>query len=86
MAPNMSGMAAIDQARAFHLAELALEFAGSHLKTGGNFLVKLFQGEGFDAYVREVRSRFDKASVRKPDASRARSREVYLLALGHQVK
>lgn len=86
MAPNMSGMAVTDQARSMYLAELALDFAGRHLKPGGNFLVKLFQGEGFDAYVREVRSRFGKASVRKPDASRARSREVYLLALGHQVK
>ena len=86
MAPNMSGMAVIDQVKAMYLAELVLDFAGHHLRSGGKFLVKLFQGEGFDAYVREVRSRFDKVSVRKPDASRARSREVYLLALGHRVK
>lgn len=86
MAPNMSGMTVTDQARAMYLAELALEFTRSHLRAGGSFLVKLFHGEGFDAYVREVRTRFGKTSVRKPDASRARSREVYLLALDHQVK
>ncbi len=86
MAPNMSGMAATDQARAMYLAELALHFAESHLRGGGNLLVKLFHGEGFDAYVREARNRFEKVSVRKPDASRPRSREVYLLALGHRVQ
>ncbi len=80
MAPNMSGMAAIDQAKAMYLAELALEFVRSQLKPGGDFLVKVFHGEGFDAYVREVRPLFDKVIVRKPDASRPRSREVYLLA------
>ena len=86
MAPNMSGMTITDQAKAMYLAELALEFGRKHLQTGGDFLVKLFHGEGFDAYVRQVRSRFDKVVVRKPDASRSRSREVYLLARGHQVK
>ncbi|MEJ8567415.1 23S rRNA (uridine(2552)-2'-O)-methyltransferase RlmE [Elongatibacter sediminis] len=86
MAPNMSGMAATDQARSMYLAELALDFARNHLKTGGGFLVKLFQGEGFDAFVRDVRGSFDKVSVRKPEASRPRSREVYLLALGHRVE
>lgn len=86
MAPNMSGVAAVDQARAICLAELAWSFAAAHLKPGGKFLVKLFQGEGFDAYVREVRSRFASAGVRKPDASRPRSREVYLLATGYRVK
>jgi 23S rRNA (uridine2552-2'-O)-methyltransferase len=80
MAPNISGMAATDQAKAMYLAELALEFVRSHLKPGGSFLVKLFQGEGFDIYVREVRSLFGKVQVRKPKASRPRSREVYLLA------
>jgi len=80
MAPNMSGMATIDQAKAMYLAELALDFARGHLKPGGIFLVKLFQGEGFDAYVREARSLFMKVQVRKPKASRPRSREVYLLA------
>jgi 23S rRNA (uridine2552-2'-O)-methyltransferase len=86
MAPNMSGMATTDQAKAMYLAELALEFVRIHLKPGGDFLVKLFQGEGFDEYVREVRPLFDKVQVRKPKASRPRSREVYLLARGRQVK
>jgi 23S rRNA (uridine2552-2'-O)-methyltransferase len=86
MAPNMSGMATIDQAKAMYLAELALEFVKSHLKHGGDFVVKLFQGEGFDSYVREVRSLFKKVQVRKPKASRPRSREVYLLARDRQVK
>jgi len=86
MAPNMSGMAAIDQAKAMYLAELALEFVKAHLKPGGDFVVKLFQGTDFDGYVREVRSVFEKVQVRKPKASRPRSREVYLLARGHQVQ
>lgn len=86
MAPNMSGMAVTDQARAMLLAELALEFVKTQLQPGGDFLVKVFHGEGFDQYVREVRTLFDKVIVRKPDASRARSREVYLLAQGLQVK
>jgi len=86
MAPNMSGMAAIDQARAMCLAELALDFAKSHLKPGGDFVVKLFQGGGFDGFVRAVRSLFRKTQVRKPRASRPRSREVYLLARGYQVE
>jgi 23S rRNA (uridine2552-2'-O)-methyltransferase len=86
MAPNMSGMAAIDQARSMYLAELALEFVRAHLKPGGDYVVKLFQGADFDGYVRLVRSMFEKVQVRKPKASRPRSREVYLLARGHQVK
>jgi len=86
MAPNMSGMAAIDQAKAMYLAELALEFAREQLKSGGDFVVKLFQGTDFDGYVREIRSLFHKVQVRKPKASRPRSREVYLLARGLQVK
>jgi 23S rRNA (uridine2552-2'-O)-methyltransferase len=86
MAPNMSGMAAIDQAKAMYLAELALEFVREHLKPGGDYVVKLFQGTDFDGYVREVRSMFEKVQVRKPKASRPRSREVYLLARGHQVQ
>ena len=86
MAPNMSGMAAIDQAKAMYLAELALAFAREHLRPGGHFLIKLFQGADFDAYVREVRSLFDKVVVRKPKASRPRSREVYLLARGRRVQ
>jgi 23S rRNA (uridine2552-2'-O)-methyltransferase len=86
MAPNMSGMTAIDQAKAMYLAELALEFVKAHLKPGGDYVVKLFQGTDFDGYVKEVRSVFNKVQVRKPKASRPRSREVYLLARGHQVK
>ena len=86
MAPNMSGMAAMDQAKAMYLAELALEFVKSHLKPGGDFLVKVFHGTDFDTYVREVRSVFDKVTVRKPGASRPRSREVYLLARRYEAR
>jgi len=86
MAPNITGMAVTDQAKAMYLAELALEFVKSQLKPGGNFVVKLFQGEDFDAYVQEVRQLFRTVQVRKPKASRPRSREVYLLARDRQVK
>ena len=86
MAPNMSGMATVDQSRAMYLAELALEFARAHLKPGGDLVVKLFQGADFDGFVREVRSLFGKVQVIKPKASRARSSEVYLLARDRQVK
>jgi len=86
MAPNMSGMATVDQAKAMYLAELALEFVRAHLKPGGDFVVKLFQGTDFDSFVQQVRSLFNKVQVIKPKASRPRSREVYLLARGRQVK
>jgi 23S rRNA (uridine2552-2'-O)-methyltransferase len=86
MAPNMSGMATVDQARSMYLAELALEFARAHLKPGGDLVVKLFQGADFDSFVREVRSLFAKVQVIKPKASRPRSNEVYLLARDRQVK
>jgi len=82
MAPNMSGVDAVDQARAMHLAELARDFASEHLKPGGDFLIKLFQGEGFDAYVADLRKRYTKLVIRKPAASRRRSNEVYALATG----
>ncbi|MCI0510070.1 23S rRNA Um-2552 2'-O-methyltransferase [Chromohalobacter marismortui] len=82
MAPNMSGMAAIDQPQAMYLAELALDLARQTLSPGGRFLAKVFQGEGFDAYLKELRGSFRKVTTRKPEASRARSREVYLLADG----
>ncbi|MDT3736121.1 MAG: RlmE family RNA methyltransferase [Denitratisoma sp.] len=82
MAPNISGIAVSDQARVMHLAELALDFAAAHLKPGGNFLVKTFQGEGFDAFRRAMAAAFDKVVVRKPKSSRDRSSEVYLLGLG----
>jgi len=82
MAPNLSGMNSVDQPRAMHLAELAEEFAHRHLVKGGAFLTKLFQGEGFDDYVRRLRQRYERVSMRKPKASRARSNEVYALAVG----
>lgn len=82
MAPNMSGMAAIDQPQAMYLAELALELARETLSPGGKLLVKVFQGEGFDSYLKELRNSFKRVVTRKPGASRARSREVYLLAEG----
>ena len=82
MAPNMSGVDAVDLPRAMHLAELALEFADNHLRPGGAFLIKLFQGVGFDAYVRDLRARYDRVVIRKPAASRRRSPEVYALAQG----
>ena len=82
MAPNMSGMAAIDQPQAMYLVELALDLARQTLRPGGTFLAKVFQGEGFDEYLKELRGAFQKVVTRKPGASRARSREVYLLAQG----
>ncbi|MDN6181051.1 MAG: 23S rRNA (uridine(2552)-2'-O)-methyltransferase RlmE [Halomonas subglaciescola] len=82
MAPNMSGMAAIDQPQAMYLVELALDLAQQTLAPGGRFVAKVFQGEGFDAYLKMLRENFTKVVTRKPEASRARSREVYLLASG----
>ena len=86
LAPNMSGVTAIDQAKTMYLAKLALDFMRAQLKPGGDFLVKLFQGEGFDDFVLEVRSLFGQVRVRKPKASRPRSREVYLLARDRHVE
>jgi 23S rRNA (uridine2552-2'-O)-methyltransferase len=80
MAPNLSGIADVDQARAIGLAELALEFAVKHLKPRGNFLVKTFHGAGYDGLVNTLRRSFLQVQTRKPDASRSRSSEVYLLA------
>lgn len=82
MAPNMSGERSVDQARAMYLAELAFDAATEMLVPEGVFLVKLFQGEGFDAFRNDVRRAFKQVSMKKPDASRARSRETYLLAKG----
>ena len=82
MAPNISGIRAIDQPRCIYLAELALDLARSILKPGAYFLVKAFQGEGVDAYKREILRHFQTVKVKKPDASRARSKEFYLLAEG----
>ena len=84
MAPNMSGISAADQPRAMYLAELALSFARQWLKPGGNFVCKVFQGEGFDNFIKECRSEFDKVSICKPGASRPRSREVYVLGRGRK--
>ncbi len=82
MAPNMTGVASVDQARAMHLCELAVDFADQHLKTGGAFLIKLFMGEGFDQFVRAIKVRYTRVVIRKPAASRKRSAEVYALATG----
>lgn len=79
MSPNICGVASADQARAVHLAELAMEFALEHLKPEGSFLVKVFQGAGFEDFLKLMRSRFTKVATRKPKASRDRSSEVYLL-------
>jgi len=84
MAPNMSGVALADQIRAMDLAELALDFSRQWLKPGGAFLIKLFQGAGFDDYIRSLRADFSRVTMRKPKASRARSREVYALATGRK--
>ncbi len=82
IAPNMSGSKAVDQPKSMYLAELALDFAINSLTPKGTFLIKLFQGEGFDQYVKETKKSFLTVVIRKPKASRARSREVYLLAKG----
>jgi len=82
MAPNMSGILLSDQARVMHLAELGLEFSRNWLKPDGAFLVKVFQGHGFDDFVREMRLVFKTVASRKPDASRDRSAELYLLGRG----
>ncbi|MEW7976354.1 MAG: 23S rRNA (uridine(2552)-2'-O)-methyltransferase RlmE [Candidatus Sedimenticola endophacoides] len=80
MAPNVSGVSAVDQPRAMHLCDLALDFAHRVLRPGGGFAVKVFQGEGFDDFVREVRGGFARVVIRKPRASRPKSREVYVVA------
>jgi len=82
MAPNISGVAATDQARSLHLVELALEFASARLGSDGTFLVKVFQGAGTDDLRRQMGALFDSVVVRKPKASRDRSRELFLLARG----
>ncbi|MDQ3495713.1 MAG: 23S rRNA (uridine(2552)-2'-O)-methyltransferase RlmE [Pseudomonadota bacterium] len=82
MAPNKSGVDTVDQPRAMHLAELAMAFADAHLRPGGAFVTKLFQGVGFDEFVRQLRRRYARVAIRKPEASRKRSPEVYALAHG----
>jgi 23S rRNA (uridine2552-2'-O)-methyltransferase len=85
MAPNMTGVRAADQARAMGLAELALEFADKHLVAGGSLLVKAFHGAGYEEFLAALRARFQTTRVRKPEASRTRSAETYLVAKGHGV-
>ena len=80
MAPNMSGTTTVDQPRAMYLLELALEFARAHLKQNGDMIVKMFQGEGSDAYIADMRKAFKTVKIRKPDASRDRSREIFIVA------
>jgi 23S rRNA (uridine2552-2'-O)-methyltransferase len=80
MAPNVTGMASVDQPRAMYLCELALDFAREVLRPGGSLLVKVFQGEGFDQYLQELRGTFARVVSRKPKASRPKSREIYLVA------
>ena len=85
MAPNMSGVSAADQPRAMYLAELALSFAEQWLKPGGDFISKVFQGEVSDIFLQQCRSGFENVMIRKPKASRPRSREVYLLGRGRKL-
>ena len=82
MSPNISGISVVDKARGMHLAELALEFSADQLNYGGNFLVKVFQGAGFEEFLRTMRASFSRVITRKPEASRGRSSEIYLLGLG----
>ena len=85
MAPNMSGTPAVDIPRSMYLVELALDMCRDVLAPGGSFIVKVFQGEGFDECLGQIRSLFTKVKVRKPDASRSRSREVYIVATGRKL-
>lgn len=86
MAPNISGISDVDQANAMYLTELALDFSYKWLKPGGQFLVKVFNGSGFEEIIRNMRQGFDKVATRKPKASRDRSSEVYLLGTGRRNK
>ncbi|CRL48898.1 23S rRNA (uridine(2552)-2'-O)-methyltransferase RlmE [Pseudomonas sp. URMO17WK12:I11] len=84
MAPNMSGTPEVDMPKAMFLCELALDLAERILKPGGNFVIKIFQGEGFDVYLKDTRRKFDKIQMIKPDSSRGSSREQYMLAWGYR--
>ena len=84
MAPNMSGTPEVDMPKAMFLCELALDLAARILKPGGNFVIKIFQGEGFDVYLKDARRKFDKIQMIKPDSSRGSSREQYMLAWGYR--
>jgi 23S rRNA (uridine2552-2'-O)-methyltransferase len=85
MAPNVTGTKAVDQPRSMLLVDLAVDFAGRVLKPGGTLVVKVFQGEGFDEALRDLRSRFKTVICRKPEASRSQSRETYFVAKGFRV-
>lgn len=85
MAPNMSGTTAVDIPRAMYLVELAFDFGDKMLKPGGTLFMKVFHGEGFDDLIKLARQKFDKVIIRKPEASRSRSRETYLLAKGYNL-
>lgn len=85
MSPNLSGLSVVDQARSLHLAELAIEWCQLVLAPDGAFVVKLFQGAGFEHYVRDLRTLFKAVKVRKPAASRQRSKELYLVASGYKL-
>lgn len=85
MAPNMSGNLGVDQPRSMYLVELALDMCRQVLAHKGCFVVKVFQGEGFEAYLKEIRNLFGAVKIRKPDSSRARSREVYIVATGYKL-
>lgn len=85
MAPNLSGVRALDSLRAMGLAEITLDAVDTFLKPGGHLFMKLFHGEGFDQFIKNVREVFQSASIRKPQASRSQSRETYLLALGYRL-
>jgi len=85
MAPNMSGNSTVDQARSMYLVELALDMCHQVLKPGGSFVVKVFQGQGFEPFLKDVRAAFNDVKTRKPESSRARSREVYLVATDYKL-
>jgi len=84
IAPNSSGVRAVDQPRSMYLCELALDFSRTNLKPGGTFVTKIFQGEGFDDYIRDLRGSFSRVVTRKPKSSRPKSREVYVVATGYK--
>lgn len=85
MAPNMSGNGTVDQARSMYLVELALDMCHQVLKPGGSFVVKVFQGQGFEPFLKDIRAAFSHVKTRKPESSRARSREVYLVATDYKL-
>lgn len=84
MSPNVTGVSTVDQPRSMYLCELVLDFSRNHLKKGGTLALKVFQGEGFDGFVREMRESFNKLVTRKPKASRSQSREVYLVGSNYK--